>query len=110
MEEILSTLQENHAYVIASVNGVGNYVGRIKGIAYDANNTPIIEVDIDSVSVSRAKTMPVNQAEIELLAKDWCIENGKTYKGNDDNGVYYVNEDSTTSYHSLIAEEATNEN
>lgn len=108
MEEILSTLQENHAYVIASVNGVGNYVGRIKGITYDANNTPIIEVDIDSVSCT--KTIPVSQTEIELLAKDWCIENGKTYKGNDDNGVYYINEDSTTSYHSLIAEEATNEN
>ena len=36
--------------VIATIDGKGVHIGRIKGISYDADGTPILDVDIDSVS------------------------------------------------------------
>lgn len=37
-------------YVIASIGGKGTHIGRIKGLSYDADGIPILEVDIDAVS------------------------------------------------------------
>ena len=36
--------------VIATIDGKGVHIGRIKGISYDADGTPMLDVDIDSVS------------------------------------------------------------
>lgn len=37
-------------YVIASIEGKGAHVGRIKGLSYDADGIPVLEIDIDAVS------------------------------------------------------------
>lgn len=37
-------------YVIASIGGKGAHVGRIKGLSYDADGIPLLEIDIDPVS------------------------------------------------------------
>ena len=53
IKEIENVLKEKNAYIVASVGGNGNHVGRIKGLAVDANGNLIIEADIDSESCIR---------------------------------------------------------
>ena len=50
MKEIMEKLTSMGAYAHVSIEGKGLHIGRIKGIGYDADGTPIIELDIDAVS------------------------------------------------------------
>jgi len=43
-------LKENSAYIISSIDGEGNHVGRFKEFVIDANGDLIISTDIDSES------------------------------------------------------------
>lgn len=44
--------KNQEVYIIASIEGKGNYIGRIKNISLDADDDVIIEVDIDEKSVT----------------------------------------------------------
>ena len=46
----LSNTDLERMCVIATIDGKGVHIGRIKGISYDADGTPVLDVDIDSVS------------------------------------------------------------
>ena len=42
--------KEHNVYIISSVEGKGNHVGRFKGFSVDADGDLIIEADIDGLS------------------------------------------------------------
>lgn len=44
--------KNQEVYIIASIEGKGNHIGRIKNISLDADDDVIIEVDIDEKSVT----------------------------------------------------------
>ena len=44
--------KNQEVYIIASIEGKGNHIGRIKNISLDVNDDVIIEVDIDEKSVT----------------------------------------------------------
>lgn len=49
--EIIKSIKNvDNLYIQASIEGVGVHIGRIKGLSYDADGDPILEVDIDAVS------------------------------------------------------------
>lgn len=50
MNEIEAKLKEHNVYIISSVEGKGNHVGRFKGFSVDADGDLIIEADIDGLS------------------------------------------------------------
>lgn len=57
--KIMQELQKNNTYnekqdvyIIASIDGKENHIGRIKNISLDADNDVVIEVDIDKESVT----------------------------------------------------------
>lgn len=50
MNEIETKLREHNVYIISSVEGKGNHIGRFKGFAVDADGDLIIETDIDELS------------------------------------------------------------
>lgn len=48
-----NTYNENQdVYIIASIEGKGNHIGKIKRILLDADNDIVIEIDIDNKSVT----------------------------------------------------------
>jgi len=53
MREIENKLREKNIYIVASVEGKGNYVGRFNGFGCDADGDLIIWTDIDEVSCTR---------------------------------------------------------
>lgn len=59
-EKIMEFVKESDMYVCASIEGKGVHIGRIKGIGYDADGTPILEVDIDEVNCTDTS----NESEI----------------------------------------------
>lgn len=93
LEEIVKQLQEENLNVLAYI-GNDIQVGGIKGLTYDANGTPILEVYINPVSNLAENTESffntLSTFDKELYAKDWCIEHGYTYLSNDDNGVMCI--------------------
>ena len=50
LSKIIEEAKNNGAYVIASIEGVGVHVGRIKSVSLDADDCPVIEVDVDAKS------------------------------------------------------------
>ncbi len=52
ISEIEKALKKKNGYVIASIEGKGNYIGRINGVSLDADGDLIIECDIDNKSVT----------------------------------------------------------
>ena len=50
LSKIIEESRDKGAYIIASIEGVGVHVGRIKGVSLDADDYPVIEVDIDAKS------------------------------------------------------------
>ena len=50
MNEIMEKLTSAGAYACVSIEGKGVHIGRIKGIGYDADGVPVLELDIDAVS------------------------------------------------------------
>lgn len=44
--------KNQEVYIIASIEGKGNHIGRIKNISLDTDDDVIIEVDIDEKSVT----------------------------------------------------------
>lgn len=44
--------KEQDVYIIASIGGEGNHIGRIKNISLDADYDVVIEVDVDEKSVT----------------------------------------------------------
>ena len=53
IEELSKIIEEakcDGTYIIASIEGVGVHIGRIKNVTMDANNYPVIQVDIDAKS------------------------------------------------------------
>lgn len=44
--------KNQEVYIIASIEGKGNHIGRIKNISLDVSDDVIIEVDIDKKSVT----------------------------------------------------------
>lgn len=44
--------KNQEVYIIASIEGKGNHIGRIKNISLDADDDVVIEVDIDEKSVT----------------------------------------------------------
>lgn len=50
LERIEKLLRENDVYIMSSIEGKGHHIGRFKGFALDANDSLIIETDIDSLS------------------------------------------------------------
>lgn len=50
MERIEKLLRENDVYIMSSIGGKGHHIGRFKGFRLDANDSLIIETDIDGMS------------------------------------------------------------
>ena len=50
IDKIESMLREHNVYIISSIGGKGNHVGRLKGFSLDADGNLIIETDIDKKS------------------------------------------------------------
>lgn len=51
--EIEKILRESNVYIVSSINGEGNHIGRFNGFSEDANGDLIISVDIDDMSCTR---------------------------------------------------------
>lgn len=127
MEEILKEffkkLQEANAYINASIEGKGVHIGRIKGLSFDADGNPIIDIDIDALSCTSENYFDAMMSHLtgiaksaDLVAKDWCIEHGYAYSSHDDKGVFYRKAEGEDLYHSYSEDELktvevfTNEN
>lgn len=68
MNKIKEKLEEQGVYIIASIEGKGHHIGRLKKLSLDANGDLIIEVDIDAASCTR-----VNYAEeMKMLISSLC--------------------------------------
>ena len=52
MDEVMKIIKDTNMYVCASIDGKGVHIGRIKDIGYDADGTPVLEIDIDKLSVT----------------------------------------------------------
>ena len=52
MEKIKDVLRKHNTYIISEIDGQGIHMGEIKNIALDANDSWIIETDIESISVT----------------------------------------------------------
>ena len=50
MNEIMNFFKSTGAYAHVSIEGKGIHIGRIKGLGYDADGIPVLELDIDAVS------------------------------------------------------------
>ena len=57
MEEPKIINNVDRLYVIASIEGKGVHIGRIKGLSYDADCIPVIEIDIDAISCTGGKVV-----------------------------------------------------
>lgn len=53
VSDIKDVLDKQNAYVVATVEGDGCHIGRLKGISLDANGDLVIEVDISSISCTK---------------------------------------------------------
>ena len=52
-KEVEEFLREHNAYILSSIEGEGVHVGRFKCLSLDADGYPIVECDIDKISVSK---------------------------------------------------------
>ena len=53
IKELEKLLKINEVYITASIEGKGCHIGRFKGLALDADDGLIIDVDIDKESCTR---------------------------------------------------------
>lgn len=52
IEKVKDVFKKHNTYIISEIDGHGVHMGEIKNIALDANDSWIIEADIESVSVT----------------------------------------------------------
>lgn len=50
LQMIEAILRKYNVYIISSVDGKGNHVGRLKGFSVDADGDLVIDADIDELS------------------------------------------------------------
>lgn len=56
-KKIEEWMKLNNVYIVSSIDGNGNHVGRLKGLYLDANDDLIISVDIDDLSCTTEETL-----------------------------------------------------